>query len=172
MYKSKPHILDEKEEKVINLKDVTGNSALNSIYNILCSQFQYQFEGKTMGQEQLLTFVRNPSPKKREAAYRTLFTKYKAHKDVIGEIYRNIITDWREENVHLRGYKSPINVRNKGNDIPDQAVEALLKVCEKNEPLFHRFFELKRKKVGLKKMRRFDLYVPLQKKKEQPDPDW
>ena len=170
MYKSKPHILDEKEEKVINLKDVTGISALNSIYNILCSQFQYEFEGKTMGQEQLLTFVRNPSPKKREAAYRTLFTKYKTHKDVIGEIYRNITTDWREENVHLRGYKSPINVRNMGNDIPDQAVEALLKVCEKNEPLFHRFFELKRKKVGLKKMRRFDLYAPMQKKKEKQIP--
>jgi len=170
MHKSKPYILDEKEEKVINLKDVTGVSALNSIYNILCSQFQYEFEGKKIGQEELLTHVRSPSPKRREAAYRTLFSKYKAHKDVIGEMYRNIITDWREENVHLRGYKNPINVRNLGNDIPDQAVEALLKVCEKNEPIFHRFFELKRKKIGLKKMRRFDLYAPLQKKKEKQIP--
>ncbi len=170
MHKSKPYILKEEEEKVINLKDVTGVSALNSIYNILCSQFQFEFEGNKLGQEELLTFVRSPSPQKREAAYRTLLEKYKAHKDIIGEIYRNIITDWREENVHLRGYQSPINVRNQGNDIPDKAVEALLKVCERNEHIFHRFFELKRKRIGLKKMRRFDLYAPLQKKKEQAIP--
>ncbi len=170
MYKSKPYILDEKEEKIINIKDVTGVSALNSIYTILCSQFQFEFDGKKIGQEQLLTFVRNPSPKKREAAYKTLLGKYKSHKDLIGEVYRNIVNDWREENVHLRGYKNPINVRNLSNDIPDQAVEALLKVCERNEVLFHRFFELKRKKLGLKKIRRFDLYAPLQKKKEKEIP--
>ena len=46
MYKSKPYLLQEQEEKIINLKDVTGVSALNSIYNILCSQFQFEFEGK------------------------------------------------------------------------------------------------------------------------------
>lgn len=170
MYKSKPYILDEKEEKIINIKDVTGVSALNSIYNILCSQFQFEFEGKKISQEELLTAVRSPSPKRREAAYRTLLKKYQAHKDLIGEVYCNIVNDWREENVHLRGYKNPINVRNLGNDIPDKAVEALLMVCERNEVLFQRFFELKRKKIGLKKMRRFDLYAPLQKKKEKEIP--
>ena len=170
MYKSKPYILEEKEEKIVNLKDVTGVSALNSIYNILCSQFEFEFEGKKIGQEKLLAYVRNPSLKKREAAYRTLLEKYKSHKDLIGEVYRNIVNDWREENVHLRGYKNPINVRNQGNDIPDKAVEALLKVCERNEALFQRFFELKRKRLGLKKMRRFDLYAPLQKKNEKEIP--
>lgn len=167
MYKLKPYILEEKEEKIINIKDVIGVSALNSIYTILCSQFQFEFEGKKIGQEQLLAFVRSPSLKKREAAYKTLLGKYKTHKDLIGEVYRNIINDWREENVHLRGYKNPLNVRNVGNDIPDKAMEVLLKVCERNEHLFQRFFELKRKKLGLKKMRRFDLYAPLQKKKEK-----
>ena len=118
----------------------------------------------------MLTFVRGHLPKKREAAYRTLLGKYDAYKDLIGEIYRNLITDWREENICLRGYKNPLHVRNIGNDIPDKAVEALLNVCERNEPLFQRFFELKRKKIGLKKMRRFDLYAPLRKKKEKEIP--
>ena len=170
MYKSKPYILDEKEEKIVNIKDVTGVSALNSIYNILCSQFQFDFEGKKIGQEELLTAVRSTSPQRREAAYRTLLEKYRSHKDLIGEVYRNIVNDWREENIRLRGYDSPIQVRNVSNDIPDKAVEALLKVCERNGSLFQRFFELKRKKLGLKKMRRFDLYAPLQKKKEKEIP--
>lgn len=170
MYKSKPYILEEKEEKIINIKDVTGVSALNSIYNILCSQFRFEFDGKKIGQEELLKAVRSPSFKRREAAYRVLLEKYKSHQDLIGEVYRNIVNDWREENIRLRGYNSPIHVRNVGNDIPDKAVEALLKVCEHNESLFQSFFELKRKKIGLKKMRRFDLYAPLRKKKEKEIP--
>ncbi len=164
--KTKPYTLQENEEKIINIKDLAGISALNSIYNILGSQFRFQFAGKNIGQEELLTYARHPSPKKREAAYRTLLSKYQEHKDLIGEIYKNIINDWREENIPLRRYKNPINVRNIANDIPDKAVEALLKVCQRNQPLFHRFFELKQKKLGLKKLRRFDLYAPLQKKKE------
>ncbi len=165
--KTKPHTLQENEEKIINIKDVSGISALNSLYNILASQFQFQFGGKTIGQEELLASARSPSLKKREAAYRALLRKYREHKDLIGEIYKNIINDWREESIHLRGYKTPLNVRNVANDIPDKAVEALLRVCERNQPLFHRFFELKRKKLGLKKLRRFDLYAPVQNKQEQ-----
>ncbi|PIN74298.1 oligoendopeptidase F [Candidatus Woesearchaeota archaeon CG10_big_fil_rev_8_21_14_0_10_45_16] len=164
--KNKRYTLKEEEEKIINIKDTTGASALDNIYNLLTSNFIYQVDGKKRTQEEMVTFVRSSSPKVRETAYRALLTPYKNNKEVIGEIYKNIINDWREENVTLRGYKSPISVRNVVNDIPDEAVEALLTVCEKNQSLFHRFFEIKRKRLGLKKLRRFDLYAPLEEEKE------
>tara|TARA_B100000315_G_scaffold256088_1_gene301168 strand:- start:853 stop:1992 length:1140 start_codon:yes stop_codon:yes gene_type:complete len=98
-------------------------------------------------------------------AYQTLLKPYRDNKEVIGEIYKNIINDWREENVNLRKYKSPINVRNSYNDIPDEAVDVMLKVCEKNQNIFHKFFDIKRKKLGLRKLRRYDLYAPLKEEK-------
>ena len=165
--KTKAYTLKENEEKIITIKDVTGVSALNTIYNILTSQFEFEFAGKKVTQEELLNFVRDPSAEKRESAYRTLLSPYVKHKDVLGEIYKNLINDWREENMGLRGYKSPLHVRNIVNDIPDEAVDVLLRVCEKNQHLFHRFFELKRKRLGVKKLRRFDLYAPLQEEKEK-----
>ena len=159
--RNKPYTLKENEEKIISIKDTTGVSALINIYNIFTSGFEYIFQGKKHTQEEMVTYVRSTSTKVREEAYRTLLKPYQENKDVIGEVYKNIINDWREENVHLRGYKSPINVRNSVNDIPDKAVAALLNVCEKNQHLFHKFFELKRKKLKLKKLRRFDIYTPL-----------
>lgn len=164
--RNKKFTLDEKEEKIISIKDATGSSALNNIYNMLTSDFIYNFHGKKRTQEEMVTFVRSRNPKVREAAYRALLAPYQQNKTIIGEIYKNIIHDWKEENVVLRGYKSPINVRNEVNDIPDKAVEALLKACEKNQNLFHQFFEIKRKKLGLKKLRRFDLYAPITEEKE------
>lgn len=161
-----PYTLKENEEKIINIKDLAGVSALNCVYDILTSQFEYAFEGKKLTQDALLVYARSPSSQKREGAYKALLAKYLQHRDVIGEIYKNIINNWREESIGLRRYKNPLNVRNVANHIPDKAVESLLKVCEKNQHLFHRFFEIKRKKLGLKQMRRFDLYAPLQKKEE------
>ena len=166
MWKRRKYALKEDQEKIINLKDTTGVSALNNIYNIFTSKFVYQFQGKKRSQEEMVTYVRSTSPKIRKEAYQTLLAPYSENKEVIGEIYKNIINDWREENVNLRGYNNPINVRNVYNDIPDKAIDVMLKVCEKNQKLFHKFFEIKRKKIGLKKLRRFDVYTP---KKEEKD---
>lgn len=162
--KTKKFSLKEEEEKIVNIKDVTGVSALNSIYNIFTSQFSYDFEGKRVTQNELIKAVRDTSPVRRKNAYRSLFTKYQDNKDVIGEIYKNILNDWREENIGLRGHVSPISVRNVINDVPDKAIESLLKVCEENQKIFHKFFEIKRKKLGLKKLRRFDIYAPIRGK--------
>ncbi len=168
--KTRQFTLKENEEKIINIKDVTGAGALTSVYNILTSQYIFDFAGKQLTQEELTTKVRHPSPKVREQAYRSLFAPYRKHKDVLGEIYKNIVNDWREEHVGLRGYKSPVSVRNIGNDLPEEAVQALLKVCEKNEHVFQRFFELKRKRLGLRRLRRFDIYAPWNGEKEQKIP--
>ena len=167
MRKRRKYTLEENEEKIINIKDTTGISALNNIYNILTSKFVYEFKGKKKTQEEMVSYVRSSSASIRKDAYLALFKPYKEHKELIGEIYKNVLNDWREESVNLRGYKNPINVRNVVNDIPDEAIQALLNVCKKNEKIFHKFFEIKRKKLGLKKLRRFDIYAPLKEEKEK-----
>lgn len=167
MRKRKPYTLKENEEKIINIKDITGNSALNSIYNTLTSQFVYDYRRKKVTQNELLMLVKSKDARKRKDAYISLLSKYSDYKDVLGAIYKNIVNDWREESIGLRGFKTPINVRNINNDLPDEAVAALLKICEKNEYLFQRFFEIKRKKLKLAKMHRFDIYAPVEQKEKK-----
>ncbi len=58
-------------------------------------------------------------------------------------------------------FTSPINVRNVTNDIPDEAVEALLNVARQNVGVFQRYFTLKAGWLGMEKLRRYDIYAPL-----------
>ena len=51
----------------------------------------------------------------------------------------------------LRGYGSPISVRNLANDIPDEVVDTLLEVCQKNAGIFQRFFRLKARWLGVER---------------------
>jgi oligoendopeptidase F len=71
------------------------------------------------------------------------------------------VRDWANENIDLRNYQSPIAVRNLRNDIPDKAVDALLGVCEKNTPIFQRFFNLKARWIKTDQLRRYDIYAPV-----------
>ena len=165
--RTKPYTLRESEEKIITIKDVTGVSSLITVYDILTSQFTFEFEEKTLNQNELAVMMRDPSAKRRELAYKTLFEKFDHYKDVITEIYKQSVNDWREENVHLRGYKNPIHVRDMSNDLPSDAVKAVLSVCKENHSLFQRYFSLKKKRLGVDKIRRFDVYAPITTKTEK-----
>lgn len=160
--------LSEKEEKIINTLDVTGISALVKLYDKITNAFEYfvNIDGKKrkMTREELTSLVRSSNPKKREAAYKTLLGKYFDNKGVLGEIYQNIVLNWKDEGIELRGFSSPISIRNIGNDVDDKTINSLLDVCKNNAFVFQKFFLQKAKLLGLKKLRRYDLYAPVTSK--------
>ncbi|MBI1968493.1 M3 family oligoendopeptidase [Candidatus Woesearchaeota archaeon] len=159
--KTAPYTLLENEEKIIQIKDGTGVNALRTVYDMLTSQFRYMVQSKELAQEEVLSLVHHASPKARREAYTALLSKYASFRDPLGEVYRNIILDWKEECLGLRGYKTPMQVRNIANDIPDKAVEALLRVCQRNYSVFQRYFTVKKRALKLRTFARFDLYAPI-----------
>src|SRR5712692_4571691 len=163
--------LTEPEERIINTLDVTGHSALVKIYDKITNAFEFvvKIDGKTRKytREELGRLVRNPKSKTREIAYKALLSRYYTNKGVLGEIYQNIVLNWKNECIQLRGYSSPISVRNIGNDVDDKTVNSLLFVCKKNSQVFHKFFSQKARILGVKKLRRYDIYAPIQKKNEK-----
>lgn len=157
----RPFLLAEKEEQIINQKNVFGISAVTKLYDIFTGAFTFEFEGKQLTQEEINQFKENKDRKKRMAAYDLVLGRYGKEESVLGEIYKSIVGDWGAEQVKLRGFKSPIGVRNHSNDVPDKAVEALLAVVKKNVKLFQDYFALKAKLLNLKDFDRYDLYVPM-----------
>ena len=158
------YALSEPEEKIINTLDVTGISALVKLYDKITNAYEYKMKigtkTKTLTREEITNYVRNVDPKIRETAYKTILSKYEKNKGVIGEIYQNIVLNWKDEGIEIRGYDSPISMRNIGNDVDDKTIESLLSICRKNSTVFQKFFVQKAKMLELKKIRRYDLYAP------------
>ncbi|NGZ95302.1 MAG: oligoendopeptidase F, partial [Nitrospira sp. WS110] len=111
----KSHTLSEAEEKIMNVKNVTGRSAVNTLYDVVTNglTFTLMVDGKkrTMNREQLMTHVRSPQASIRQTAYQELYRVFSAHRDLIGEMYRTLVNDWKSENVELRAFSSPIATR-------------------------------------------------------------
>ncbi len=156
--------LSEPEEKIINTLDVTGPTALVKIYDKITNAFEYTIsvggKKKKLTREELTVLVRSTNARMRETAYKTLLTKYNDNRGVLGEIYQNLVLNWKDEGVQIRKYTSPISIRNIANDTDDKTVSSLLDVCRENAGVFYEFFSYKAKILGLKKLRRYDLYAP------------
>ena len=160
----KPHTLSEPEEKIVNIKNITGRSAVHSLYDVVTNAFTFTLtvKGKrtTMTREELTVYLRHAQGRLREAAYRELYRVYADHHDLLGEIYKTLVNDWKAENLQLRHFASPIATRNLGNDIPDAAVASLLKVCQKNAGIFQRYFRIKARLCKITPMNRYHIYAP------------
>lgn len=171
----RPFTLSEAEERVINLKNVNGPAALMTLLSTITDRYSFSLkiedEEKQLTRDELSVHFRHPDPEIREAAYRELFRVYEADKPILGQIYQYRVRDWEIEHINLRGYASPVSVRNLANDVPDEVVDLLLSVCRSNTAVFQRYFRLKAKWLGLDKLRRFDIYAPVVKTEKRYDFD-
>lgn len=163
----KPYTLSEPEEKIINIKDVTGFNAVNTIYDTITNRYIFRIsvdgEEKELTRGELMVYVQQHDPDLRAAAYQELYRVYGEDGAILGMMYQNLVRDWRNENVDLRNFASPMSVRNLGNDVPDEVVDTLLDVSRENISIFQRYFRLKARWLGMERIRRYDVYAPVVK---------
>jgi len=167
----KPYTLSESEERIINLKNVSGVQTLINLYDAITNRYLFKLEVdrevKELTRGELGPYIRGADPDRRARAYQEMYRVFGADGNILGQIYQARVRDWANENLTLRGYPSPIAVRNLENDVPDQAVETLLEVCRRNAPLFQRYFRLKARHLGIERLRRYDIYAPVARSEKE-----
>ncbi len=76
----KPHTLSEPEEKIVNLKNVTGSQALVTLYDALTNRYVFKLEvdgeTKELTRGELMVYVRGADPDLRAKAYQELYRVY------------------------------------------------------------------------------------------------
>ncbi|MDR2352236.1 MAG: M3 family oligoendopeptidase [Deltaproteobacteria bacterium] len=169
----KPYTLSEAEERIINYKDITGSEAMVVLYDSLTNRYRFETaflpggEGKFVSREEVTVYFRSFNPEYRVGAYKELYRVFGEEGPTLGLIYQSLVRDWRIENVNVRGYKNPREVRNLVNDIPDTVVESLLRVSQEEVPkVFGEYFRKKAKALNMPKLRRYDVYAPIVEAKE------
>jgi oligoendopeptidase F len=99
----KPHTLSEAEEKIINIKDVTGANALHNLYDSITNRYVYQVEVEGEVQEltrgELMVYARHHDPDLRAQAYQEQYRVYGEDGPILGQIYQTLVRDWRNEKV-------------------------------------------------------------------------
>ncbi|TFF89947.1 MAG: hypothetical protein EU548_05515 [Promethearchaeota archaeon] len=160
----KPHQLTEKEEQIILMKDITGTRGFLKLYNELKSSFTFDFEieGKTkqLTEAEVFAYMYKKDKDLRSRALKTIVSKYNENDLIFTHIFNNIVKNWDME-TKKKNYKKPISRRNLMNEISDEIVEIAGKVTTESYYIVEKYYTLKKKILGLSKLRMSDLYAPV-----------
>ncbi len=102
----------------------------------------------------------------RKAIFDTLYHYYDAHKHTYGEIYNNVLKSELAE-MKSRGYPSILESHLEGNKIPKEVFLNLIEAAKKGSAPLKRYYELRRKTLGLEKHRSYDRFLQLAKSEKK-----
>lgn len=158
------HTLPEREEQLLTQKGLTGAGAFSRLFDELSASFRFTLtvDGKEQefSGEELLGFLHHPDAELRERAFAAFLKRHEEHGIVYSAVFNNIALDHAQE-LELRGYTTPMEPTNIGNELSAEIVGRLMRVSEENYPLARDYFRLKARLLKVPKLKNSDIYAPL-----------
>lgn len=156
----KPYQLSDELEKFLHDLGAVGD-AWEKLFDETTAGLEFTIDGTSYNIEGALNFLTDHDRAKREAAARELAAVFQANLKVYSRLHntlakeKDIIDRWR-------AMPNPQTGRHLSNDVEPVVVEALRNAVVAAYPkLSHRYYELKRKWLGLDKLQVWDRNAPL-----------
>jgi oligoendopeptidase F len=156
----KPHQLSDELEKFLHDLGVVGD-AWERLFDETIAGLTFTVDGEEMGIEGTLNLLTEQDRDQREAAARELARVFGENIRTFSRIHntaakeKEVIDRWRK-------MPTPQTGRHLSNDVEAEVVEALRDAVVAAYPkLSHRYYELKRKWLGLERMQVWDRNAPL-----------
>ncbi|MEY8830673.1 M3 family oligoendopeptidase [Sedimentitalea sp. XS_ASV28] len=156
----KPYQLSDELEKFLHDMGVVGD-AWEKLFDETIAGLEFSVDDETLNIEGTLNLLTEQDRNIREAAARELADVFAENIKTFARVHN---TQAKEKEVvdRWRGMPTPQTGRHLSNDVEPEVVEALRKAVVAAYPkLSHRYYELKRKWLGLDKMQVWDRNAPL-----------
>ncbi|CUJ92106.1 Oligoendopeptidase F, plasmid [Shimia thalassica] len=156
----KPHQLSDELEKFLHDLGVVGD-AWERLFDETIAGLTFNIEGQELNIEATLNYLTEQDRSKREMASRELARVFQENIKIFSRVHntaakeKEIVDRWRNMPTAQTG-------RHLSNDVEPEVVEALRDAVVAAYPkLSHRYYELKRKWLGLDRMQVWDRNAPL-----------
>ena len=161
--KEKPYQLEDRVEQLFHEKSVTGYSAWNRQFDETITGLRFKVGGKSLAIEPTLNLLVDADGKKRRAAAEALAATFKENLRAFTLITNTLAKD-KEISDRWRGFNDVADARHLSNRVEREVVEALVEAVRAAYPkLSHRYYVLKAKWFGKKKLPHWDRNAPLPK---------
>lgn len=155
------YILDEATEKKISDRMNNEVQPALRLYEKTKNNLCFNIDGQEATVSDLYAMSFSENAEKRLKAGIATNEAYKNESAVFASIV-NTVAQHKQYEDELRGFKTPIESRNRSNQIEDSVVEALVSSVDKAAPdVAHRYYALKAKWAGQEKIGYWDRNAPV-----------
>lgn len=166
----KPHVLSEKEEKLLALQS-EANQTSQETFGVL-TNVDLDFgtvdteEGpRPLTQSTFASFMRNKNRDIRQKAYFQFYGAYEKHKNTLASLYAGSVKLDKYQ-AQVRNYTSAREQALFPDNVPEAVYDNLVQTIHDNLPALHRYYELRKRILKVDELRHYDVYVPLVEEKK------
>jgi oligoendopeptidase F len=159
--REKPYQLEDRIEQLFHEKSVTGYSAWNRLFDETIASLRFKVGSKLLTIEPTLNLLQDPSAATRKAAAQALAKTFKENLRTFALI-TNVLAKDKEISDRRRGFADVADARHLANRVEPEVVEALVEAVRAAYPrLSHRYYALKARWFGKKRLPHWDRNAPL-----------
>ncbi len=157
----KPYQLSDELEKFLHDQSVVGATAWNKLFDETIAGLSFTIDGEAQGIEATLDLLTDHDRDRRETGARELARVFGENVSLFARVH-NTLAKKKEIEDRWRGMPTPQTGRHLSNHVEPEVVEALRNAVVAAYPrLSHRYYELKRKWLGLDTLQVWDRNAPL-----------
>ena len=157
----RPYQLSDELEKFLHDQSTVGAAAWNRLFDETMAGMTFEIDGEALPLEATLTLLTDKERAKREGAARVLAKEFGENVKLFARVH-NTLAKEKEIEDRWRGMPTPQTGRHLSNQVEPEVVEALRNAVVAAYPkLSHRYYELKRKWMGLDTLEVWDRNAPL-----------
>jgi oligoendopeptidase F len=161
----KPHILSEPEERLLALH-AEGESVAADTFSVL-TNVDLDFghidtpEGKRpLSQSTWSVFMEDKDREIRRQAYTVFYERFGSHKITLAALYAGSVKQ-DVIKARIRGFSSARAAQLFPDKVGEDVYDNLIAVISDNLAPLHRYYELRKRALGLQELRHYDVYVPI-----------
>jgi len=156
-----PHELNEEMERLIHDKRVAGSAAWIRLFDETMARMRVEVDGQQKTVEEALHGLSDGNGEVRRKAAKALGKKFEKNVNLFSLITNTLAKD-KEIDDRWRDFTEPQSARNLSNLVEDEVVDALTTAVNDSYPnLSHRYYKLKARWFGKKKIDYWDRNAPL-----------
>jgi len=173
LFRQQAHVRSAEVEEILGLASDPLGGASNSTSMLTNADFKFKSVKDEAGKIIDITqgnfdtqLMSHPSRKVRKAAYNIYMDQYVAHKNTLAA---NLATSIKANvfSMRARKHESTLAASLFNLNIPTEVFYNLIDTFKKNLPVWHRYFEIRRKALDVKKLAYYDMWAPISKKKNK-----
>jgi len=171
LFRRQAHVRSAEVEEILGLASDPLSGPYNSTSMLTNADFKFKpvkdSQGKAIDivQGNFDTRLMHLADRKaRKAAYQTYMDKYVEHKNTLASNLAHSI----KANVfqmRARKHESTLSAALFDLNLPTDVFYNLINTFKKNLPVWHRYFEIRRRALGLRKTAYYDMWAPISKRK-------
>ena len=170
LFRKQAHVRSAEVEEILGLVSDPLQGPSNSTSMLTDADFKFKpvkdSEGRVLdlAQGTISNLMHNPDRKARRTAYENYMDKYIEHKNTLAS---NLSHSIKANVFYMRARKHESSLAASLFDlnIPTDVFHNLIDTFRKNLPVWHRYFEIRRKALGLRKLSYYDMWAPITKKR-------